>query len=51
MDKIQNLVFDRIRRSARGKVFASKDFLDLGGRDAIDQAFVVQGTPYLTPKN
>ena len=31
-------VRDAIRRSGRGKVFTSKDFLDLGSRDAVDQA-------------
>ena len=29
---------DRIRSKGRGKVFSSKDFLDLGSRDAVDQA-------------
>src|SRR5262245_54736941 len=31
-------VRDAIRLRGRGKVFTSKDFLDLGGRDAVDQA-------------
>lgn len=31
-------VRDTIRRRGRGKVFTSKDFLDLGSRDAVDQA-------------
>jgi hypothetical protein len=31
-------VRDAIRRRGRGKVFTSKDFLDLGSRDAVDQA-------------
>jgi hypothetical protein len=31
-------ILDRIRASGRGKVFASKDFLDLGSREAVDQA-------------
>ena len=31
-------VRDAIRQRGRGKVFTSKDFLDLGSRDAVDQA-------------
>ena len=31
-------VRDAIRHRGRGKVFTSKDFLDLGSRDAVDQA-------------
>ncbi|HEY7427108.1 MAG TPA: DUF6088 family protein [Gemmataceae bacterium] len=38
MFAIQDQIFDRIRNAGRGKVFTSKDFLDLGSRDAIDQA-------------
>lgn len=35
---IQSQILDRIRSTGRGKVFTSKDFLDLGSREAIDQA-------------
>jgi len=35
---VQDQILDRIRRTGRGKVFTSKDFLDLGSRDAIDKA-------------
>lgn len=35
---IQNKIADRLRRQGRGKVFTPKDFLDLGSRDAVDQA-------------
>lgn len=35
---IQDQILDRIRSTGRGKVFISKDFLDLGSREAIDQA-------------
>jgi hypothetical protein len=38
MQPVQLSVLDRIRAKGRGKVFASKDFLDLGSRDAVDQA-------------
>jgi hypothetical protein len=38
MHTVQLRVQDRIRAKGRGNVFASKDFLDLGGRDAVDQA-------------
>lgn len=37
MSAIQTRVFDRVRRR-RGHVFTPKDFLDLGTRDAADQA-------------
>lgn len=35
---VQEQILDRIRSTDRGKVFTSKDFLDLGSREAIDQA-------------
>lgn len=35
---VQDQILDRIHSAGRGKVFTSKDFLDLGSRDAIDQA-------------
>jgi hypothetical protein len=35
---IQDEIFDRIRKRGRGQVFVPKDFLDLGSRDAADQA-------------
>ncbi len=35
---VQGQILDRIRGTGRGKVFTSKDFLDLGSREAIDQA-------------
>ncbi len=35
---IQSRVLDRIRRRGRAKVYTPKDFLDLGTRDAVDQA-------------
>ncbi|HKI21196.1 MAG TPA: DUF6088 family protein [Isosphaeraceae bacterium] len=38
MDRIHNMVFNRFRKSGRGKVFTTKDFLDLGSRGAVDQA-------------
>lgn len=38
MDATQDKIFAHIRRAGRGKVFVSKDFLDLGTRAAIDQA-------------
>jgi len=38
MDPVQTQIFDRIRRGAGDGVFTPKDFLDLGGRDAVDQA-------------
>jgi Family of unknown function (DUF6088) len=38
MQTVQLSVFGRIRDKGRGKVFASKDFLDLGSREAVDQA-------------
>lgn len=37
-DAVQARVWARIRRCGPGKVHASKDFLDLGGRAAVDQA-------------
>jgi len=38
MSTIQDDILDRIRKNGRGKVFIPKDFLDLGSRDAADQA-------------
>jgi hypothetical protein len=38
LNTIHFSVLDRIRAKGRGKVFASKDFLDLGSREAVDQA-------------
>lgn len=39
MDKnIQDKIVTQLRRKGRGKVFTPKDFLDIGSRDAIDQA-------------
>lgn len=38
MDSIQSQVKRRIASKGRGNVFTPKDFLDVGGRDAIDQA-------------
>ncbi|MBI1916901.1 MAG: hypothetical protein HYS12_19510 [Planctomycetes bacterium] len=35
---IQDTIVDRLRRQGRGKVFTPKDFLDLGHREAVDQA-------------
>jgi hypothetical protein len=35
---IQDKIVDRLRRHGRGKVFTPKDFLDIGGREAVDQA-------------
>jgi hypothetical protein len=35
---IQDTIVDRLRRQGRGKVFTPKDFLDVGGREAVDQA-------------
>jgi len=35
---VQLSILDRIHRTRRGKVFASKDFIDLGSREAVDQA-------------
>jgi hypothetical protein len=38
MDTMKANVLDRIRSSGRGAVFTPKDFLDIGSRDAADQA-------------
>ena len=38
MDTMRENVLDRIRSSGRGAVFTPKDFLDIGSRDAADQA-------------
>src|SRR5713226_9287020 len=35
---IPDTIVDRLRRQGRGKVFTPKDFLDIGSRDAVDQA-------------
>jgi hypothetical protein len=35
---IQDTIADRLCRQGRGKVFTPKDFLDLGRREAVDQA-------------
>jgi hypothetical protein len=35
---IQDKIVDRLRRQGRGKVFTPKDFLDIGSREAVDQA-------------
>jgi hypothetical protein len=35
---IQAQILQRLRRNGRGKVFTTKDFLDVGTRDAADQA-------------
>ncbi len=35
---IQDRIVDRLRRQGRGKVFTPKDFLDIGSREAVDQA-------------
>ena len=34
---IDTQIFDRIKRTASGRVFTARDFLDLGSRQAIDQ--------------
>ena len=38
MSKLKNTIIGRIRARGRGKVYVTKDFLDLGNRAAIDQA-------------
>ncbi|HEY4328750.1 MAG TPA: DUF6088 family protein [Phycisphaerae bacterium] len=38
MDSIQHSVLERIERGGRGTVVTPKDFLDVGTRDAVDQA-------------
>lgn len=38
LDPVQRKLLARMRRLGSGKVHTSKDFLDLGGRDAVDQA-------------
>ena len=38
MSTVQDQILQRIRKQGRGKVFIPKDFLDLGSRDAADQA-------------
>jgi len=38
MDDIQATILDRLRGSGGGKAFTPKDFLDVGRRDAVDQA-------------
>lgn len=37
-DSITQLVIKRIKAKGRGTLFTPKDFLDLGGRDAVDKA-------------
>ena len=38
VDDVQTAIRDKIVRTGRGRVFIAKDFLDLGSRDAVDQA-------------
>lgn len=38
MSTVQDQILQRIRTQGRGRVFIPKDFLDLGSRDAADQA-------------
>jgi hypothetical protein len=38
MQTVQLSILNRIRAKGRGKVFSSKDFIDLGTRGAVDQA-------------
>lgn len=38
MRQLKDKILTRIRAAGRGKVYSSKDFLDLGSRAAIDQA-------------
>src|SRR4051794_6480783 len=38
MSSVQGKILDLVRERGRGKVFISKDFLDLGMREAVDQA-------------
>ena len=38
VDDVQTAIRDRIVRTGRGRAFIAKDFLDLGSRDAVDQA-------------
>jgi hypothetical protein len=38
MLSLQTRIFGLISKRERGKVFASKDFLDIGSREAVDQA-------------
>ena len=38
MSTVQDQILQRIRKQGQGKVFIPKDFLDLGSRDAADQA-------------
>jgi hypothetical protein len=38
MSAVQDQILSRIRERGRGRVFIPKDFLDLGSRDASDQA-------------
>jgi hypothetical protein len=35
---IQDKIVDRLQRQGRGRVFTPKDFLDIGSREAVDQA-------------
>ena len=38
MSAVQDQILARIRECGRGRIFITKDFLDLGSRDAADQA-------------
>lgn len=38
MSAVQDQILIRIREHGRGRIFISKDFLDIGSRDAADQA-------------
>ncbi len=38
MAAIQTKIINKIQKQGRGKVFTTKDFLDVGTRDAVDQA-------------
>ena len=38
MISAQDKILNRIHRYGRGKVFTTKDFLDIASRDAADQA-------------
>lgn len=38
MKTVQDAILDALRRNWRGKVFTAKDFLQVGSRDAVDQA-------------
>ena len=38
MSAVQDQILARVREGGRGRVFIPKDFLDIGSRDAADQA-------------